>query len=150
MMAGTGATGLLGALARAFDADRVLVWGRDDGGRLLVRARFDAGAAEPVAAGRLTGERLEAQDAIAALTFHVAPGRGGRAGRSPADDGRLSERELQVLQLAADGHDGPAIAARLFVSPATVKTHFKHIYEKLGVGDRAAAVAHALRAGLIA
>jgi two-component system nitrate/nitrite response regulator NarL len=35
------------------------------------------------------------------------------------------------------------------VSPSTVKTHFENIYEKLGVGDRAAAVAHALRIGLI-
>lgn len=61
----------------------------------------------------------------------------------------LSERELEVLQLAAGGNSGPQIAERLFVSPATVKTHFEHIYEKLGVGDRAAAVAHALRTGLI-
>jgi DNA-binding CsgD family transcriptional regulator len=62
---------------------------------------------------------------------------------------RLSERELEVLSLAAEGHSGPQIAERLVVSPATVKTHFEHIYEKLGVGDRAAAVAHALRIGLI-
>ncbi|MEA2285186.1 MAG: two-component system, NarL family, nitrate/nitrite response regulator NarL, partial [Solirubrobacteraceae bacterium] len=41
------------------------------------------------------------------------------------------------------------IAEQLFLSPATVKTHFEHIYEKLGVGDRAAAVAQALRTGLI-
>src|SRR3954468_8740628 len=61
----------------------------------------------------------------------------------------LSERELEVLQLAADGLTGPQIAERLFLSPTTVKTHFEHIYEKLGVGDRAAAVAHALRTGLI-
>jgi DNA-binding CsgD family transcriptional regulator len=62
---------------------------------------------------------------------------------------RLTGRELQVLQLAAEGSSGPEIAERLFVSPATIKTHFQHIYEKLGVGDRAAAVAHALRTGLI-
>ena len=62
---------------------------------------------------------------------------------------RLSPRELDVLRLAADGHTGPRIAEQLVVSPATVKTHFEHIYEKLGVGDRAAAVAHALRTGLI-
>ena len=62
---------------------------------------------------------------------------------------RLSPRELEVLRLTADGHTGPRIAEQLVVSPATVKTHFEHIYEKLGVGDRAAAVAHALRTGLI-
>ena len=63
---------------------------------------------------------------------------------------RLSERELEVLRLAAEGNSGPQIAEHLFVSPATVKTHFENIYEKVGVGDRAAAVAHALRTGLIA
>jgi PAS domain S-box-containing protein len=61
----------------------------------------------------------------------------------------LSARELEVLRLAANGNTGPQIAETLVVSPATVKTHFENIYEKLGVGDRAAAVAHALRTGLI-
>ena len=54
-----------------------------------------------------------------------------------------------MLRLAAEGLSGPGIAERLVLSPATVKTHFEHIYEKLGVGDRAAAVAQALRTGLI-
>ena len=62
---------------------------------------------------------------------------------------RLTPRELQVLQLAAQGNIGREIAERLVVSPATVKSHFEHIYEKLGVRDRAAAVAQALRLGLI-
>jgi two-component system nitrate/nitrite response regulator NarL len=54
-----------------------------------------------------------------------------------------------VLNMAAEGNSGPAIASRLTLSPGTVKTHFENIYEKLGVSDRAAAVAHALRVGLI-
>jgi PAS domain S-box-containing protein len=61
----------------------------------------------------------------------------------------LSEREIEVLRLAAEGLSGPEIAERLVLGPATVKTHFEHVYEKLGVGDRAAAVAQALRTGLI-
>jgi PAS domain S-box-containing protein len=61
----------------------------------------------------------------------------------------ISDRELEVLCLAADGHTGPAIAKRLVVAPSTVKTHFNNIYAKLGVSDRAAAVAVALRTGLI-
>ena len=61
----------------------------------------------------------------------------------------LSERELEVLQLAAEGCSGPEIAERLVVSPSTIKTHFENLYEKLGVGDRTAAVARALRTGLI-
>jgi PAS domain S-box-containing protein len=62
---------------------------------------------------------------------------------------RLSDRELQVLQLAAEGLAAPMFAERLVISPATVKTHFAHTYEKLGVTDRAAAVAEGMRQGLI-
>jgi DNA-binding CsgD family transcriptional regulator len=61
----------------------------------------------------------------------------------------ISPRELDVLLLAAEGNSGPQIAAQLSLSPATVKTHFENIYDKLGVGDRAAAVARAMRIGLI-
>jgi PAS domain S-box-containing protein len=62
----------------------------------------------------------------------------------------LTPRELEVLELAAEGHIGARIAGELWVSPATVKTHFEHIYSKLGVTGRAAAVAKAMRLGLIA
>jgi ATP/maltotriose-dependent transcriptional regulator MalT len=61
----------------------------------------------------------------------------------------LTARERQVLQLAAAGQSTRGVADRLFLSPGTVKTHFQHIYAKLGVSDRAAAVAHALRSGVI-
>lgn len=61
----------------------------------------------------------------------------------------LTPRELEVLQLAAQGCPGREIAERLVVSPATVRTHFEHIYDKYGVSDRAGAVAKALREGLI-
>jgi DNA-binding NarL/FixJ family response regulator len=61
----------------------------------------------------------------------------------------LTPRELEVLELVSEGLAGHQIAARLGVSPATVKTHCAHIYSKLGVSGRAAAVARALREGLI-
>jgi PAS domain S-box-containing protein len=61
----------------------------------------------------------------------------------------LTARELEVLQLAAQGCGGREIAERLVLSPATVRTYFGRIYEKYGVSDRAAAVAKALRDGLI-
>ena len=57
----------------------------------------------------------------------------------------LTARELEILRHAADGKRGPEIARLLVISPSTVKTHFENIYEKLGVSDRAAAVAQALR-----
>ncbi|WP_043622697.1 response regulator [Nonomuraea candida] len=67
--------------------------------------------------------------------------------RAPADP--LSARELEVLRLIADGATNREVAARLFVSEATVKSHVLHIYTKLGVNDRAAAVATAFRRGLL-
>jgi len=61
----------------------------------------------------------------------------------------VSARESEILWLAAEGNSGPQIAERLFLAPSTVKTHFENIYEKLGVSDRAAAVAQAIRTGVI-
>ncbi len=68
--------------------------------------------------------------------------------RAPAQDG-LSERELEVLSLIAQGETNRGTAARLFISEATVKTHLLHIYAKLDVNDRAAAVATAYDRGLL-
>jgi PAS domain S-box-containing protein len=61
----------------------------------------------------------------------------------------LTPRELQVLALASDGASVPAIARELVVSPTTVQTHLKNIYGKLCVHNRAAAVAKAIRLGII-
>lgn len=61
----------------------------------------------------------------------------------------LSERERQVLHAFAAGKSIPTVAAELFLAPSTVKTHTQRLYEKLGVSDRAAAVAQALRQGLL-
>ncbi|MCV7175035.1 response regulator [Mycolicibacterium sphagni] len=61
----------------------------------------------------------------------------------------LSSREREVLNMIALGRTIPAIAEALFLAPSTVKTHVQRLYEKLGVGDRAAAVAEAMRRGLL-
>jgi DNA-binding NarL/FixJ family response regulator len=68
--------------------------------------------------------------------------------RKPAPE-KLSQRELDVLTLIAGGATNREAAARLFVSEATIKTHLLHVYEKLGVRDRAAAVAEAYRRRLL-
>jgi DNA-binding NarL/FixJ family response regulator len=68
---------------------------------------------------------------------------------APADAEPLSPRELEVLELVAAGTTNREIAARLFISEATVKTHLLHVYRKLAVSDRAAAVAAAFRQGLL-
>lgn len=61
----------------------------------------------------------------------------------------LTQREAQVLSLMAEGMSVPAMATQLVVAPTTIKTHVGHLYEKLGVSDRAAAVAEAMRRGLL-
>ena len=61
----------------------------------------------------------------------------------------LTQRELQVLSLAAQGLTNPQIAEELILSPTTVKTHIQNILYKLGVSDRTQAAVYAVRHGLI-
>jgi ATP/maltotriose-dependent transcriptional regulator MalT len=68
--------------------------------------------------------------------------------RAPAEE-QLSSRELEVLQLVAEGDSNSEIASRLHISQATVKSHLIHIFGKLGVSDRTAAVTVALRRGIL-
>ncbi|MFJ9643488.1 response regulator [Streptomyces sp. NPDC004244] len=67
--------------------------------------------------------------------------------RTPAE--ALTKRELEVLQLVADGLSNQQISKRLFLSQATVKSHLVHVYAKLGVDSRTAAVAAAATRRLI-
>jgi two-component system, NarL family, response regulator LiaR len=63
--------------------------------------------------------------------------------------GQLSQRELEVLKLMVEGLSNPEIAAALYLSPNTVKTHVRGIMNKLAVDDRVQAAVVALRAGLV-
>jgi len=72
----------------------------------------------------------------------------GQVRRGP--DSALSPREVEVLRLVAAGTTNRETARRLLISEATVKTHLLHLYEKLGVNDRAAAVSEAYQRGLLA
>lgn len=72
-----------------------------------------------------------------------------RVRRPASAPGPLSDRELEVLALVAKGRSNRETAAELFVSEATVKTHLLHVYAKLEVNDRAAAVAAAYERGLL-
>ena len=69
--------------------------------------------------------------------------------RVPAEEA-LTSREIEVLELVARGSSNAEVAASLFISEATVKTHLLHIFGKLGVDDRTAAVVSALERGIIA
>jgi LuxR family maltose regulon positive regulatory protein len=61
----------------------------------------------------------------------------------------LSERELEVVQLIAEGLTNPEIASRLYVALNTVKAHTRNIYGKLGVNNRTQAVARARAPGIL-
>ena len=102
------------------------------------------------------GEAVLAPSVAARLMSHVrTPGgsaAAGAAGPSAAGDSgaeTLSAREVEILGLVAAGTTNREAAARLFISEATVKTHLLHIYAKLGVSDRAAAVAEGFNRGLL-
>jgi two-component system nitrate/nitrite response regulator NarL len=64
-------------------------------------------------------------------------------------DALLTPREAEILQCVAEGASAPTIAEELFISPTTVRAHLRNAYAKLGVCDRAAAVARAMRQGVI-
>ena len=69
--------------------------------------------------------------------------------RGEETDNRLTPREQEVLKLISEGRSAPEIATRLYIEPSTVKSHLQNIYEKLGVSERAAAVAEGMRRGLL-
>ncbi|MFF0437042.1 response regulator [Streptomyces sp. NPDC004327] len=72
-----------------------------------------------------------------------------RTPAAPPADESLSAREREVLELVAKGTSNREIAAELFISEATVKTHLTHIFGKLGAKDRAAAVAVGYERGIL-
>jgi len=100
----------------------------------------DAPPEELAAAVRATarGETVLAPPVAARLMGRV------RAGRPT-----LSPRETEILELLAEGLANRQISRRLFISEATVKTHLVHVYDKLGVDSRTAAVAAARTGGLL-
>jgi DNA-binding NarL/FixJ family response regulator len=72
------------------------------------------------------------------------------APRAPTDPGvQLTERELQVLRGMSQGKSNGQIGRELYLAEDTVKTHARRLFRKLGVRDRAQAVAHGFRRGLV-
>jgi len=132
---------------------RVLLVSAHDESAIVYRALQEG------AAGFLPKESTRAELVNAVLDCAkgrdvVAPGlAAGLAGeirrRAEPEGPVLSPREREVLKLIAAGKSIPAMAKELFLAPSTVKTHVQRLYEKLGVGDRAAAVAEAMRRKLL-
>jgi two-component system, NarL family, nitrate/nitrite response regulator NarL len=88
------------------------------------------------------GENVVPPDVAAGLVSEIRL-------RRQDDRPALTQREHEILRLIAAGKSLPEIAKELYLGLTTVKTHVQHLYEKLGVSDRAAAVASAMRRGLI-
>jgi DNA-binding NarL/FixJ family response regulator len=137
-------------LARRKVTARVLVLTTYDTDSDVVRA-VEAGATGYLLKDSPRGDLLRAVRAAArgeaALSPSVATRLLGQV-RAPAQE-PLSQREFEVLELVARGATNREAAAKLFISEATVKTHLLHIYAKLGVSDRAAAVAEGFQRGLL-
>lgn len=152
MPGGDGVTAI-GALREAGFAGHVLVLTTYDTDRDVLPA-IEAGATGYLLKDAPRAELFRAVRAAArgeaVLSPQVASKVLGqvRGDAAPADGG-LSERELEVLRLVARGMTNRRAAEELFVSEATVKTHLLHIYAKLGVSDRAAAVAEGYERGLL-
>jgi DNA-binding NarL/FixJ family response regulator len=102
------------------------------------------------------GELIRAVRVVAAGSALLSPGVtrqlisefASRAQRPPARLDNLTEREREVTALAAEGLSNDEIAARLYLSPATAKTHINRAMAKLGARDRAQLVVFAFQSGL--
>jgi two-component system nitrate/nitrite response regulator NarL len=136
---------------------------------LKVRALFVSGRLEDDDAYRLVEagalgiiEKDSTFDQIADAISRVARGEtvlsprvqaavmaGVRERRDRAPAVRLSDRELEILNGLARGLSAPAIGRELSLSAATIKSYLQRLYDKLGVSDRAAAVAEGMRRGLV-
>ena len=104
--------------------------------------------AAAVAAQRALAYAVTLDDALVALDRAESPGRALPASRplpTVLPRAALSPREREVLALVAEGRSNKAIAAALFVSPNTVKTHVASLLDKLGAESRAQLAAMAMR-----
>ena len=98
-----------------------------------------------IAAAREGAIYIDPQIARKAVEFMKPPSRPNHASNIT----QLSERELEILKLIVEGRSNPEIAAMLYLSPSTVKTHLRSIMNKLAVNDRVQAAVVALRSGLV-
>ena len=132
---------------------------RGDAPHVLVLTNYDTdadilGAIEAGASGYLLkdappAELVAAVRAAAVGESALAPAVSSRLTASREAVDRLTVREAEVLSLVAEGRSNRDIGRELFLSEATVKSHLVHIFTKLGVGSRTAAVARARELGVI-
>lgn len=146
--------GVLEAIAAEDATTRALIVSASNGAATVYRAirlgahgylgkQAQAGELCDAVAAVARGQTVIAADLQECLASEV------RLRRETPDAPALTARELGIVRLSAEGLSTAEMARELHVSPATVKTHLQHAFEKLGVSDRAAAVAKVMRAGLL-
>jgi DNA-binding CsgD family transcriptional regulator len=120
-----------------------------------LRARLAAALAtdpafEVVAVGATTSDVGQSADVLlVASDIDESAPRGDEANARGQGGASLTNREREILALLADGLGNKQIAARLGISPNTVKTHLELLFDKIGVSSRAEAVATGVRRGLL-
>lgn len=113
---------------------------------VLLTVRDDSYAVRAAMAGGARGYLVTADHSVPDPLPFVAVNRSRSRSGSPDD---LSAREVEVLQLVAEGHSNKTVGEDLGLSALTVKSHLARIARKLGTGDRAEMVALSMRAGLV-
>lgn len=117
-------------------------------GDVEIRRAFAAGARSYMLKSTLPNDLAETIRQVHAGEKSVPPEVAARIAEHLSEDS-LTDREVEVLNLAMSGNRNRDIADRLFISEETVKGHMKHILEKLGASDRTQAVTIAARRGII-
>lgn len=149
-MPGLDGVGAIRAIVEQGLSARLLVLTTYDSDADIVRA-IEAGATGYLLKDAPRQELFRAVRAAARGESALAPAVASRLlgrMRAPAEE-QLTEREVEVLQLVAKGNSNRLVGRALHISEATVKTHLVHIYGKLGVSDRTAAVTVALERGML-
>ncbi|MCZ0731258.1 response regulator [Mycolicibacterium iranicum] len=148
-MPGMDGTEVAAAVLRDELPTRVLILSAHDESAIVYRALQDGAAGflpKESTRSELISAVLDCAKGRDVVAPSLAAGLAGEIRRRAEPDGpALSPREREVLTLIAAGRSIPAMAKELFLAPSTVKTHVQRLYEKLGVSDRGAAVAEAMR-----
>ena len=127
---------------------RVLVLTTYDTDADILRA-VEAGATGYLLKDTPREQLVDAVRAAARGETVLAPPLAAKLMRQVRGGDQLTPRELDVLQLVAQGRSNPEIARELFIGEATVKTHLLHVFDKLGVDDRTRAVTVAMERGIL-
>jgi len=140
--------GAILAIRAEFPDARILVLTTYDNDESVFRA-LENGAKGYLLKDCSTAELLASIRKISSGGTHVSGRAAARLAERAMAGGALSPREIEVLTWIAEGKSNKEIAALLFISEGTVKTHVLSIHEKLGVGDRTEAVVTAIKRGIL-